>query len=110
MNTKAKDGEKSSSDGNHGSHEGQSSQGGNGSSTQASHSGMDMLGGPGDNVNYHASMMAHGQNNAYLNLHPPQAYHSSAFHSLPGGNESGEGGSGGNNLVSGGSEHTAVAT
>ncbi|XP_024380415.1 uncharacterized protein [Physcomitrium patens] len=111
LNTKAKEGDsKSNSDGNHGSHEGQSSQAGNVSSTRASHSGMDMLSGQGDSVNYHNTMMQHGQNNAYLNLHPPQSFHSSAFHTLPGGSESGDGGSNGNNLVVSGSEHTAVAT
>ncbi|XP_024388759.1 uncharacterized protein [Physcomitrium patens] len=111
LNTKTKDGEsKANSDGSHGSHEGQSSQAANVSSTRASHSGMGMLGGQGDNVNYHTSMMQHGQNNAYLNLHPPQSFHSSAFHTLPGGSESEDGGSNGNNLVVSGSEHTAVAT
>lgn len=109
LNTKSKDGDqKSSSEGNHGSNEGQSSQAGNISNTRASHSGMDMLSGQGDSVNYH--MVQHGQNNAYLNLHPPQSFHSSAFHTLPGGSESGDGGSNGNNLVVSGSEHTAVAT
>jgi hypothetical protein len=64
LNTKAKDGDqKSNSDGNHGSHEGQSSQAGNISSARASHSGMDMLNGQGDSVNYHTNMLAHGQNN-----------------------------------------------
>jgi nuclear transcription factor Y alpha len=111
LNTKAKEGDqKSNSDGNHGSHEGQSSQAGNISNARASHSGMEMLSGQGDSVNYHTNMLSHGQNNAYLNLHPPQSFHSSAFHTLPGGSESGDGGSNGNNLVVSGSEHTAVAT
>lgn len=111
LNTKSKDGDqKSNSEGNHASHEGQSSQAGNMTNARNSHSGMDMLGGQGDSVNYHATMMQHGQNNAYLNLHPPQSFHSSAFHTLPGGSESGDGGSNGNNLVVSGSEHTAVAT
>lgn len=108
MNTKAKEGDgKGNEDSNNRSHEGQSSQGGNASDAQGSHSGMSMMGGQGDPVHYHAAMMAHSTNSAYHNHHTSQPFHSSAFHPLPGGSETGEGGPGGNNLVASG---TAVPT